>query len=99
PRGGGSDRVLVLLGRPMQASCLAMLQLNGICFSRSLGIAIAQRGHCGNSRSQRHLLCWQWWLGYRKISLFMSSGLHLAPVCTVVSHGEWLGDELSLGSC
>ena len=26
----------------------------------------------------------------------MISGLHLAPVCTVVGHGEWLGDELSL---
>ena len=37
----GSD-VLVLLGRPMRASCPAMLQLSRICFSRSLGIAVAQ---------------------------------------------------------
>ena len=42
---------------------------------------------------------WQWWRGYRKISLCMFSGLHLARVCIVVSHGEWLGDELSLESC
>ena len=99
PRGGGSDRVLVLLGLPMQASCRVVLQLSGVCFSRSQGTVAVRRGHCESSRSHHRLLCWQWLLGYRKISLCMISGLHLALVCIVVGQGEWLGDELSLKRC